>query len=45
MFNFTSFHDNLILYLVYNIILKDEFYLQKKKNREIVVHSVQLISF
>ena len=31
MFNFTSFHDNLILYLVYNIILKDEFYLQKKK--------------
>ena len=44
MFNFTSFHDNLILYLVYNIILKDEFYLQKK-NREIVVHSVQLISF
>ena len=37
MFNFTSFHDNLILYLVYNIILK--------KNRETVVHSVQLISF
>ena len=40
MFNFTSFHDNL----VYNIILKDEFYLQKK-NRETVVRSVQLISF